>query len=410
MKKDNEPNIIKQDCFHHYAIGNDGEITSIGAIQIENRHNGYFCVSCGGAMIPVLGKIREHHFRHKTDACSYESYIHKLWKQYIFEQWQKLSHLYVTYSVEYCCDKTKTCKLLAANKTLRCSGTFKQETIDLKEKYDTCEIEGVHGGYCADLLLSNSHNPDIVPTFIEICYKHPCDEQKQHAGIPIIELHVTDDNLQLPQRLTESPTLIPGFGKRQVGNFGIILYGFDRKKQVSHNVRRFYVYQDENGINHGKVDEAVLSCNSLDDHLPHSILEVIVAENESMSDSSFFEFGIKTAAKNGVKIRHCNFCRYFGNKGTFCHLTMNGDKDTWVVNINDFSNTEFDKTNYTFMCRRYYEWPTKNRMNVDETPHILWKNNKYVLKPMNVPVKVTAKMNMTIQRLDEIALRHIQLK
>lgn len=410
MKKDNEQNIIKQNCFHHYAIDNNGEITSIDAIQIENRHNGYYCVSCGGSMIPVLGENRKHHFRHKTDACSYESYIHKLWKQYIFEQWQKLPHLYVTYNVEHCCDKTKTCKLLAVSKTLRCSGTFEQETIDLKEKYDTCEIEGVYRGYRADLLLSKSHNPDIVPTFIEICYKHPCGEQKQNAGIPIIELIVTDDNLQLPQRLTESPTLIPGYGKHPVGNFGIVLYGFVRKMQVSHNVHRFYVYQDENGINHGEVDEHVLSCHSLDEHLSDSMLEIFVAEDKAMNDSLFFEFGIRTAAKNGIKIRHCHYCRYFGNRGTTCQLTMNVDKGSWVVNINDFSNAEFDKTNYTFICRRYYEWPTKSRMNVDETPHILWKNNKYVLKPMKVPVKVTAKMNMTIQRLDEIALRHIQIK
>lgn len=407
MKNDNEQNTIKQNCFHRYAIDNNGEITSIDAIQIEDRHNGYCCVSCGSAMIPVLGKIREHHFRHKTDACSYESYIHKLWKQYIFEQWQKLSHLYVTYSVDYCCDKTKTCKLLAASKTLRCSGTIEQETVDLKDKYDTCEIEGVYGGYRADLLLSNSHNPDIVPTFIEICYKHPCNEKKQLAGIPIIELQVTDDNLQLPQRLTESPTLIPGFGKRQGGNFGVVLYGFDRKRQVSHNVRRFCVYQDENGINHGKIDETVLSCHSLDEHLPDSMLEIVVVENKSMNDSSFFEFGIRMAAKNGIKIRHCLYCRYYGNRGTTCQLTMKGDKDSWLVNINDFSNTEFDKTNYTFMCRRYYAWPIKNNVNVEETPHVVWKNTAYINKPSKIPTSTHLNNK---QRLNEIALRHIQLK
>ncbi|MBR2772127.1 MAG: hypothetical protein IKD78_09010 [Bacteroidales bacterium] len=410
MKNDNEPNTIKQSCFHHYAIDNNGEITSIETIQIENRHNGYYCVSCGGAMIPVLGKIREHHFRHKTDTCSYESYIHKLWKQYIFEQWQKLSHLYVTYYVEYCCDKTKTCKLFAASKTLRCKGTFEKETIDLKEKYDTCEIEGVYGGYRADLLLSNSHNPDIVPTFVEICYKHPCDEQKQHAGIPIIELKVTDDNLHLPQRLTERPTLIPGFDKHPIDNYGIVLYGFDRKKQLGHNVRRFYIYQDENGINHGKVDDTILLCHSLDEHLPDSMLEVVVTEDNARNDSLLFEFGIRTAAKNGIKIRHCYYCRYHGNRGTTCRLHMDGNKGSWVVNINDFSDVEFDKTNYTFGCRWYYEWPIRSRVNAEEIPHIIWKNNKYAMKTVKVPANIIAKVNITEQRLNEIALQHIQPK
>ena len=404
MGNSNDLHIIKQNCFHHYARGKNGEIINIEAIQKENRRNGYCCVSCGGVMIPVLGKIREHHFRHKTDSCSYESYIHKLWKKYIFDQWQKLPHLYVTYQVEYCCDKIKTCKLRAVSKTLRCNGTFGQETIDLKEKYDTCEMEGVYGGYRADLMLSNSHNPDIVPTFIEICYKHPCDEHKQHAGIPIIEIKVTDDNLHLPQRLTEIPTLIPGFGKRFVGNFGVVLYEFDHKRQVSHNVRRFRVYQDDNGINHGKVDENILLCHSLDEHLPDSMLEVFIEGDNAMNDSSFFEFGIRTAANNGIKIRHCLYCRYYGNRGRTCQLTMKGDKDSWLVNINDFSNTEFDKTNYTFMCRRYYEWPTKNSVNIEETSHVVWKNTTYIRKHSKVPTSAHLKNK---ERLYEVALQHV---
>ena len=183
--------MIAHDSFYRHALDKEGRIVHVSEVNESNRHDGYRCVSCQCELTLALGKKNVHHFRHKTDACSYESYIHKLWKQYIFEQWQKLPHLNVTYSVEHCCEKIKMCKLFATSKTLRCNGTIEQETIDLKEKYDTCEIEGVYGGHRADLLLSSSHNPDIVPTFIEICYKHPCDEQKQHAGIPIIEIRVT---------------------------------------------------------------------------------------------------------------------------------------------------------------------------------------------------------------------------
>ncbi len=402
--------MIAHDSFYRHALDKDGRIVHVSEVTEDNRHDGYRCVSCLRELTPALGNKNVHHFRHKTDACSYESYIHKLWKQYIFEQWQSFPHLYVTYSVEHCCDKMETCKLFSANKKLQCSGIFGQETIDLKEKYDTCEIEGVYGGFRADLLLSNSHNPDIVPTFIEICYKHPCDEQKQCAGIPIIELKVTDDNLHLPQQLTEQPTLIPGFGKRPVVNLSVFLYGFNRERQLSHDVRRFRVYQDENGINHGKVDEDILSCHSLDEHLPDSMLEVFIEEDKAMSDSSLFEFGIRIASKNGIKIRHCLYCRYYGNRGRTCQMTMNGEKDSWLVNINDFSNAEFDKTNYTLICRRYYEWQNKNRVTVEESPHVVWKNNMYMRKPEKIPANVTANTNLKIQHLHEIALQHIQLK
>lgn len=401
--------MITHDGFFRYALNKESQIVHVSDVYEGNRRDGYKCVSCGCELTPALGPKNAHHFRHKTDACCYESYVHKLWKQYIFEQWQKRPHLYVSYYVEYYCDKISTCKLRDV-RSMVCNKSIELETIDLKEKYDTCEIEGSYGGYRADILLTNSKRPDIVPAFIEICYKHPCDEQKQHAGIPIIELKVTDDNLYLPQRLTENPTLIPGFSKRPIDNFGIVLYGFDRKRQVDHNVRRFYVYQDENGINHGKVDETVLSCHSLDEHLPDSMLEVFIDGDNAMNDSSFFEFGIRTAAKNGIKIRHCLYCRYYGNRVGTCQFNFRVGNDLWLVNINDFSNIEFDKTNYTFLCRRYYEWIIRSRVNVEETPYVVWKNNLYVQNPHKFPSIVNAKMNLTMQRLNEIALRHIQLK
>lgn len=41
----------------------------------------YICPGCGKILRPVLGDVREKHFRHKTEeTCSLETYLHSLGK------------------------------------------------------------------------------------------------------------------------------------------------------------------------------------------------------------------------------------------------------------------------------------------------------------------------------------------
>lgn len=382
--------MISKDGFYRCALGVDGRIVHVSEVNETNRHDGYRCVSCGCELTPVLGKKNAHHFRHKTDACSYESYIHKLWKQYVYEQWNKMPHLYVSYNVEWFCDKASTCKLVDLN-AQRCNKVFDRETIDLKEKYVTCEIEGSYGGYRADLLLSNSKDPEIVPTFIEICYKHPCDEQKQNSGIPIIELKVTDDNLCFTHQLTEKES--------HPVSFDVTLFGFDQKRQTSRQVGRFFVYQDESGIFHGKVDDNALSCHNLDGHNTDSKMEIFVAEDNARRNFSLFDFGLLMAARHGVIIRHCSNCRFYGR----CKLTLSidGDDAESRINIMDLSNTELDKTNWSHLCRLYQYWPISNKTWLNNIPYKLWINSSYQKKPVGKPV-----INLNINRIKEIAIKH----
>lgn len=394
--------MIARDCFYRYALGSDGRRIHISKVNESNRHNGYRCVSCGCELIPVLGEKKEHHFRHKTDACSYESYIHKLWKKYVYEQWYRLPHFYVSYVVDRFCDKVSECKLRGSD-TKKCENGMFLETVDLKEKYDTCEEEGVYESFRADLLLTNSYNPDVAPTFLEICYKHPCDEDKQKSGIPIVELKVDDDNLHWPQTLLESGVKINGIVGNQQATIGVSIFGFERKKQIVHNVRRFRVYQDEDGIIHGKDDDTVLSCHNLNEHTQDSIMEIFVRENDVPKDVSLFDFGIKAAARHGVKIRHCAICRFKGTRGKPCQITMASETESWVVNINDFSNTELDKTNYTYYCRGYREWPLfGDRLN--RIPIVVWVNKSYKMRPIGKPSGKV--FNFTSQRVTDIAIEH----
>lgn len=375
--------MITKDSYYRYALNNEGRLVPVSEVNETNRHNGYKCVSCGCELIPALGKKNAHHFRHKTDVCSYESYIHKLWKQYFYEQWQRQTHFYVLYVVERFCDKISECKL-RGNDTKKCKNGSFPERIDLKEKYDTCEIEGVYGNYRADLLLTNSNNPDVVPTFLEICYKHTCNEDKQKSGIPIVELKVVDDNIHWPQILLENRVKIIRTEGNQLTTMSVSIFGFERKKQIVHNVRRFCVYQDENGIIHGKVDDTVLSCSNLNEHAPDSMMEIFVREDDLPKDVSLFDFGIKVAARHGIKIRYCAICRFRGTKGKPCQITMSSKTESWVVNINDFSNIELDKTNYTYFCSGYREWILfDDRLSC--IPIVVWNNESYEKRAIGKP-------------------------
>ena len=72
---------------YHYAIDQDDHLIHIDEVTSEDRDNNhYHCVGCGEEMSPVLGDIRDHHFRHKKVHCSRESYLHKLCKRKLKER------------------------------------------------------------------------------------------------------------------------------------------------------------------------------------------------------------------------------------------------------------------------------------------------------------------------------------
>ncbi len=372
--------MISSDSFYRYALDKNGRLVHVSEVNELNRHDGYRCVSCGCELTPALGHKNKHHFRHKTDACSYENYIHKVWKQFIKEEWNRRPHLYVSYMVECSCDKVSTCKL-RDTKTQKCSSVRVKETIDLKKEYDTCEIEGTYRGYRADILLTNSKDPDTIPAFIEICYKHPCEEEKQNAGIRIVELKVTDDNLCLPQELNEGPVSISDAGLSSV-----VLYGFVHKRQIEQNIKRFYVYQDENGINHGKEDEKTVSCQCLDEHRQDSMMEMYIDEDVAKRLCySIFGVGIREADKCGIKIRHCRRCRFYEFRGRYCWYPYQVGAEIWIIDIQELSDSDYDKTNHTFLCSNYQERPMQNRLDLNIIPHVVWQNYDYERKHETVP-------------------------
>lgn len=174
--------------FHHYAYDENGELIFLQEGYIYERKD-YKCLACGEAMRPVMGEERSWHFRHKNNnpQCNEETYLHRLAKALIKERFNKEEDFFITYSIQETCPNINTCPHRSEN----CYSTQRHK-INLKEIYDTCEVEETDGNslYRADLKISSNKRSDTKPIFIEIDCTHDCTPQKIESGIQIIELKI----------------------------------------------------------------------------------------------------------------------------------------------------------------------------------------------------------------------------
>lgn len=172
--------------FHHYAYDENGELIFLQEGYIYDRKD-YKCLACGEAMRPVMGEERVWHFRHKINnpQCSEETYLHRLAKALIKEE-----SFFITYNIQETCPNIKNCP----HRSEKCYST-KRHKIDLKEIYDTCEVEKTDGNslYRADLKISSNKRSDTKPIFIEVDCTHDCTPGKIDSGIQIIELKINEE-------------------------------------------------------------------------------------------------------------------------------------------------------------------------------------------------------------------------
>lgn len=182
-----------------FAINDDGNPIYIGEVTQENRrHTRYHCYGCGAELFPVLCTKKESHFRHEKDAiCDPDKYLHEYAKAQIKRRFEESDTFYVQYEASRECKNRSKCEVFSQCRLPKCEeeGLYQ---IDLKEFYDTCteekgyyqDIPGGRKKYIADLILTNSQNPDIPQTCIEVWVTHECTEDKKKNGGRIIEIKI----------------------------------------------------------------------------------------------------------------------------------------------------------------------------------------------------------------------------
>lgn len=300
---------------YQHARNSEGIITHIGTITREGRSKQrYCCVGCGAAMTAVLGNIKAHHFRHSGETCSWESYLHKLGKQIIKQRFDDSPTFNVKFYSNNSCPHLAQCGIRKHRVWKRCT-PVELRTVNLKESYDTCQLEVTYRGFRADLMLTHSEYPERAPTFLEIAVTHQCDQNKINSGIRIIELDVQSE-LNLIQEIKENTgDLVP---KQILGDLSthvpaIRFYNFKRTYQPTYALDRFRLYVDDEGEYKFRIEHAAGSCHEAQfTHEEDSCFEVMVPA-EFNQQRKLGGLGIALSIQEGFRIKNCHLCSQYSH-------------------------------------------------------------------------------------------------
>ncbi len=207
-------------AYQHFALDADNRIVDIKDVDSSDGQK-YNCPHCHNEMITKRGNVRQWHFAHKADKCSYDKYLHSIAEIMIMDWFNQNEHISLSIRSYAKCDKYDNCVFHDETSCKERS----MVSFDLKTYYSTCIKEQRYGNYVADLFCKNENNPDS-PIFIEIFVTHECSQEKKNSGIRIIELVIQSEEDIL--NIVNSTNLTEGKNVR--------LYNFKRKEQLAQNI------------------------------------------------------------------------------------------------------------------------------------------------------------------------------
>lgn len=296
-----------------YAYDINGSLINISDITSEDRKI-YYCPSCGMEMSAVLGNKRDHHFRHKGDACSYESYLHKVSKLLLKLRFDKSLNFEIAYYGFKDCPNTD-CKL----RDSYCSNNIKKlYRVNLKDKYNACEIEESYNGYKADVKLYDSDRPGAIPLFLEIAVSHKCSPEKISSGIPIIEIPVIHE-LDVLRPMIEQNSIERVFPETKFQyqssptDKKIKFYNFNRNILQEKMISRFSIYKNKTGYLQGKIEKCIGFCSTIIGSYKKDTLFEILFDNKNIINkyNYLWHFGMFMAVNEGINIKNCKICQNY---------------------------------------------------------------------------------------------------
>ncbi len=278
----------------HYALNSNECLTHISMADSSNEQK-YFCPYCHKEMITKKGDIRQWHFAHKSDNCSYDNYLHSIAEIMIMNWFNQKEQILLLLKNYEKCDKYDHCDF--RNKT-NCKRS-RREQFNLKDYYSKCIKEHKYKNFIADLYCENDKNPNS-PIFIEIFVTHECSEEKKNSGIRIIELVIQSE--EDIKRIIESDTL----SESEI----IRLYNFKPKPKLSESFSttffKYILYSSQ------KSNIMPYSCTNYNT-LRKGIYEVSVHKNilKDFFDNNTYKFMITgkiLAFLDGYLKRDCLIC------------------------------------------------------------------------------------------------------
>ena len=306
------------------AYDESGRLVSIAEINDDNRyHHKYFCVGCGAELKPRLGTINAHHFYHidSIHPCSGETYLHKLAKKKLIEQFYSSKEFIVAYYRVLTCMDKKECEFYSYRS---CKKEILEE-FNIKKYYDTCKEEQSvdNGKYQADICISDSSGKHS-PILIEICVSHKSEKEKLESGHKIIEIKITSE--EDIESLCHSK--IVASNKYSENSEQVVFYGFKKESLLKETLRakslsRFILY--DSGKAYVSSYDREFMCDSRDrKHSSHSLIEFNIDEGNTYGN--LLVIGLLKAQDYGHAVRNCQLCKYLKEAWEgpmFCTMSKN---------------------------------------------------------------------------------------
>ena len=324
-------------------------------------------------------KHRRGYFGEKNEPDRYlHNYAEIRLKQRFDESKTSGSFLVYYYEIEKCpfCDncKLKTC--------LKCDGESKpiKKEINLRQFYDTCEIEKGNDKYIADLLLTNSKDDSISPMFIEVFVTHKCKEEKINSGKRIIEIKINCIEDAEKTIIENAGEVINDYlfmhPENQAVTSPIYFYGFQRDAHFKNymKVGQFSLTKKNAEL---FVDCKSIECKDVERNISDRQVLSISIPLKELNGADLYEISMAKAFDWGIKVNDCTLCKRYkilskqDNKidTSSCRLinTIYNDKDikgnNWQIR-NPFvcllpyrcllnKNNIWDKSKQAVDCHRY---------------------------------------------------------
>ncbi len=300
--------------YQHYALDINNNIIEISNTNDLEVHQ-YYCPYCHKEMIAKRGNIRQWHFAHKTDKCSYDKYLHSIAEIMIMDWFNRSENIFLSLEHGLKCNAFDSCLFY---NSMYCQASEKRQ-YDLKKYYSKCIHEIKYEGYIADLYCENNIKPNS-PIFIEIFVTHKCSQDKINSGIRIIELKIESEediiNILNSNKLEEGEKVkLYNFKPKE---FFVDYLKQDFQKYILYPSLKSYVNRNHfNCRNYAKYRRGIYEISlPYDDCIPDFNIFYI---------GGFYMLGTVKAYLEGKIQKHCQLCKYQAtdrNDDRFCKLYL----------------------------------------------------------------------------------------
>lgn len=288
---------------YRYALSAARELVDVHTMHRSRRTAGapFTCLSCERELIPALGEVQAHHFRHKHDQdCSSETYRHQLAKRVFVAEYERC--LREGRPFQLVRQTHGRCSFYKEQFDFTCPRT-ESRRHDLTRWFDRVDVEVVRNGFRADVLLWSERHEEFV--FVEMAVTHACEPSKQQSGVRIIEISIETEEDALALRR-------PHIDDRADG---VHLYNFQDSGAPSscggncgHTISMFVVYPNGSAaIQSFPVKEA--AGPKFLANVPH---KEVLREDHGEGGWKLFRRKLREAHFGGTPVRHCFMCRYHG--------------------------------------------------------------------------------------------------